>query len=159
MGQTEQQITHCKKKRRKLTYETHVVVGKEQAVKIPTRLKNIDSFINGVRAGELDGQSSRMSDSCYRRGISQALSLAADLVAEDCDYDDFCWLCDESMKMRCDCKEYPAYIDELRKRFCEYKKANKAGGLERSVPIIAGQPPLDHDVNNGTLSESFINEV
>jgi len=34
---------------------------------------------------------------------------------------------------------------------------NECHSLERSVPIVACQSKQKHDVNNGTLSENFIN--
>jgi len=40
------------------------------------------------------------SESSYRRGVSQALSLAADLVQKGCGCNDLNWLCNESLRMR-----------------------------------------------------------
>lgn len=66
-------------------------------------------------------------ESSYRRGVSQALSLAADLVQEGCSYDDLNWLCNESLKMRYDRKPYPAYIDELMSRYHKRRKMGSIG--------------------------------
>jgi len=65
----------------------------------------------------LNGKTLCSSESAYRRGVSQALNLAVDLVREGCSCDDLNWLCNESLKMRCERKPYPAYLDELMSRF------------------------------------------
>ena len=66
------------------------------------------------------------ADSGYRRGVSQALSMAADIVKAGYGYAALCSLCDESMVMRYDRKPYPAYLDELRSRFWKHRKKNAA---------------------------------
>ena len=67
----------------------------------------------------LNGGTLCSSESAYRRGVSQVLSLVADLVQEGCSCEDLNWLCNESLKMRCERKPYLAYLDELMNRYCK----------------------------------------
>ncbi len=64
------------------------------------------------------------NESSYRRGFSQALNLAADLVQVGCSCEDLNWLVNESLRMRYERKPYPAYLDELMSR---YHKRQKKG--------------------------------
>ncbi len=61
-------------------------------------------------------------DSAYRRGVSQALNFAADLMQYGITYEDMCWLVNESLKMRVSNECYPAYLDVLNKRYRAKKK-------------------------------------
>lgn len=61
-------------------------------------------------------------ESSYRRGVSQALKLAADLVQKGCSCNDLNWLCNESLQMRYERKAYPAYLDELMSRYHNRKR-------------------------------------
>lgn len=62
------------------------------------------------------------SERSYRRGVNQALFMAANLVQAGCTHEDLGWLCEESFQMRCDHQAHPAYIDELLSRFRRRKK-------------------------------------
>ena len=66
-------------------------------------------------------------ESSYRRGVSQALTLAADLVQEGCSCEDLNWLVNESLQMRCERKPYPAYLDELMSRYHKRRKMSSLG--------------------------------
>lgn len=67
-------------------------------------------------------ESSQASEQSYRRGVNQALAMAAILVRAGCTAEDLGWLCEESFQMRCDHQAHPAYLDELLKRFRRRQK-------------------------------------
>lgn len=83
--------------------------------------QNQNALANGLAIKELV-RSNQGSEAGYRRGVSQALWLAADLVQDGCSQDDLNWLCDESLLMRCDRTSHPAYLDELRKRYHKHRE-------------------------------------
>ena len=57
------------------------------------------------------------SESGYRRGVSQGLSKAGDMVRAGATADDLDLMTDLSMEMRHDGEQHPAYLDELARRF------------------------------------------
>ena len=71
----------------------------------PRKVKNMD--INKLSS----------SESSYRRGFTQALNMAADLVQAGCSQHDLNWLVNESLRMRNDRKPHPAFLDELLSRY------------------------------------------
>ncbi|MHC4538302.1 MAG: hypothetical protein ACYTEK_06530 [Planctomycetota bacterium] len=64
-------------------------------------------------------------ESAYRRGVSQALSRACDMIRAGATGDDLALMTDLSMEMRYDGEQHPTYLDELSKRF---RAKRKAGG-------------------------------
>jgi len=58
-----------------------------------------------------------MSESAYRRGVAQALSLAGDLVRDGATADDIDRLSDLSMDMRYDGLCHGTYIEDLRRLY------------------------------------------
>ena len=61
-------------------------------------------------------------EACYRRGVSQALSIACDMVRAGATADDLDIMTGISMEMRYDGKQHLAYLDELRKRHSQAKE-------------------------------------
>jgi len=64
------------------------------------------------------------SEMSYRRGVSQALSRACDVVRGGGTGDDLALLTDLSMEMRYEHKPYPAYLDQLHKKYRDKKDAD-----------------------------------
>jgi len=74
----------------------------------------------------------RAAESSYRRGVSQALDMAANLAQRGCSWRDMAWLADESLKMRVDHKAHPAYIDELLSRLID-RYRSRSQNLKPSI--------------------------
>ena len=77
----------------------------------------------------------RTGEGSYRRGVSQALALAANLAQQGCTWQDLARLADESLEMREDHKPHPAYIDELMARQRTQNDTQKEGVKVKSGKV------------------------
>lgn len=85
----------------------------------------------------------RKSEQAYRRGVSQTLSRIADLVHAGYDYDDLCFLTDESMKMRYETKSYMTYLDELIKRLKDNNRHPSQGRLSKDTKDLLSRSDFE----------------
>ena len=85
----------------------------------------------------------RANERGYRRGVSQALSRMADLVHDGYNYDDLCFLTDESMKMRYDRNPHPQYLDELIARLKNSGREPSQAGLSKDTKDLLSRSDFE----------------
>ena len=89
-----------------------------------------------------------VSELSYRRGVSQALSVAFDMVDAGATSDDLALITNLSLEMRIDGKPHLAYLDELRKRYYE---AKNSGNETNSRPCEgAAESLFESDLDSRT---------